>query len=146
MLIHAVIHLLSEQWLVKLSYLKTHNLLLFVHTLPSLRRTAHFLVMMETLLFWKREQVLQTLHYKKHEMDVCLRSGVAHYVILWFSLIKVVNMLSTYFHLGKRKGAPLIFTTWICRWNFRKCRKSLNTIPQFILCIPDIVLLHFQLW
>jgi len=51
MLIHAVIHLLSEQWLLKLSYLKTRSLLLLVHTLTSLRRTAHFLVMTETLLF-----------------------------------------------------------------------------------------------
>jgi len=50
-LIHAVIRLLSEQWLSKPSYLKMHNLLLFVHSLTSLRRSAYFLVMMETLLF-----------------------------------------------------------------------------------------------
>jgi len=51
LLIHAVIHLLSEQWLLKVSYLKTYSLLLLVHTLTSLRRTAYFLVMTETLLF-----------------------------------------------------------------------------------------------
>jgi len=50
-LIHATIYFLSERWLLKLSYLKTHNLFFVVHTLTSSRRTAYFLMMMETLLF-----------------------------------------------------------------------------------------------
>jgi len=65
---------------------------------------------------------------------------------LAYVVINVVIMLPTSFHLRKHKGAALIFTTCVYRSNFRKCRKSLNIIPQFILCIPYTVLLHCQIW
>jgi len=49
-------------------------------------------------------------------MFVCV---LALHILLFYDLasvvIKVVNILPTSFHLGKRKGAALIFTTCIYR-------------------------------
>ena len=70
-------------------------------------------------------------------MFVCM---LALHILLFYDIdsvvIKVVNILPTSFHLGKRKGAALIFTTWIYLWNISQMSQSLNTLSQFILCIP----------
>jgi len=76
-------------WQLKVSYLKTYNLLLFVHTLMSLCRTACFLVIMETLLFCTREQLLQTLHHKTHGIDICC--DVAIFIQLFYDFELVLT-------------------------------------------------------